>query len=413
MQQELRLQWLFGALQGVAATAAAVVLLWAMLPAVYPPDAPAASDAALVLPGREFAAVVAARAAAEGDSMVVQAMQPAERGEQQIGEAVWRLEQPGLSADDLAQLRLELEGVQPGQEVVLFWRSALAPEQLHYAELGHGPAGVSWLNLGQLDTWQGQLLELAVGVFGEPGPEPLRLRELDFGGYNRYDAAQRVFAEWRRFQPWQQSSANWYAGVPGAALIRPAAAAGLWAAVALVLVLGWHLWRRGPRGTLVVAGLWALLIPWLALDYLWQVQLERQLQETRAQFGALSQAEKHERAIDADLQRYALHLQQILQPLRHQRLFLLHEANQGHNFTRLRLQFRLLPLNIYNYGNTLVAPEHLRPSDLVLLLKPVAGVRYDPARGLLDDGAQQVAATLLDTHPLGSLYRIAEPGHAQ
>jgi len=39
-------------------------------------------------------------------------------------------------------------------------------------------------------------------------------------------------------------------------------------------------------------------------------------------------------------------------------------------------------------------------------------VRYNEARGLLDDGTQQLPATLLDAHPLGSLYRIEESGHA-
>lgn len=411
MQQELRRQCLFGALQGGVAIAMAALLLWALLPVAYPTDAPTAANASLTFPGRDFAAVAAASAGVEGGSSVIQAMQMTGRGEQRIGEAVWRLDQPRPAAGALDQLRLQLEGVQPDQVVILFWRTAAAPEQLFHAELEHHLDGVSWHDLWRSQDWEGELRELTLGVFGPPGSEPLRLRELGFHGINRRSVVTRLLAEWRYFKPWRQSSANRYPGVLGEVLIHPAAAAGLWATLALALMAGWQLWRRDPAGTLAVAGLWCLLLPWLALDYLWQGQLERQLRETRAQFGALTQAEKHSRDVDADLQRYATHLQQSLQPLRNQRLFLLHDATTVHNYARLRLQFKLLPLNIYNYGNTLPAATHVRPGDLVLLLNPVATARYHPARRVLDDGEQQVAATLLDRHPFGSLYRIEVPGH--
>ncbi|MFU8765667.1 MAG: hypothetical protein ACNA7T_14140 [Haliea sp.] len=408
MQQVIRLPWLIGALQGFAALALSALLLWTLLPALYPSGVPVASKVELTLPGRDFAAVVAARAGVEGDSMLVQAMQPAQRGGRQIGEAVWQMQLQGLAADDFAQLRLNLEGVQPGQTVMLFWRSAERSEGMHFAELEYPMDGVSWQNLWRIESWQGELLELAVGVFGLRGPEPLRLQQLSLHGINRASTVQRGLAEWQRFHPWRQSSANRYPGVHGDTLIQPAAAAGLWAGLALLLVAGWQVWRREPRGTLAVAGLWVLLLPWLALDYLWQQQLQRQLQDTRAQFGALSHADKALRDIDPKLQRYAAHLQQLLQPLRHQRLFLLHDADKGHHFARLRLQYRLLPLNVYNFGRRLVPAEYLRPGDLVLLLHPVTEVRYDPLHGLLEDGRQQVAATLIDSDPLGELYRIAE-----
>ncbi|MEQ8803846.1 MAG: hypothetical protein RLP45_17565, partial [Haliea sp.] len=88
-----------------------------------------------------------------------------------------------------------------------------------------------------------------------------------------------------------------------------------------------------------------------------------------------------------------------------QRLFLLHDS-RGHKYQRLRLQFHLLPLNIYNYGSTLLPVGEMRPGDYVLQFGALEGLHYDPASGLLTGNNQRWQALMLSQHELGRLFRL-------
>lgn len=403
-------QWVLGVL---ALHVVAILLTWAALPLLLP-DAVSqqAGTAPLHLRGKDFKAVVAARSRQAGDSIEVLDMQRARRNGVQIGEAVFRTE-PGLAASRFSQMQLRLDGWQDGQKVFLFWRSSNAPDQQRYQELSHDTAGQSWHTLSSTDLWEGDILELAIGVFGQPGPAPLVLHEVALHPGSRSAVFDRLAWEWSRFTPWTQSSTNLYPGALRSAVIQPVTVASLWAVIALLIVLiGAVVLRRSgraPARSIVIAGLASILLPWLAVDLLWQVQLERQLTLTQERYGGLTQMQKHQREADASLQNYAARVRNSLEPTRNSRLFLLNDADSGHSYRRLRLQFHLLPLNIYNFGRQLLPPDRMRPGDHVLLLQPATAVRFDPVRGVLEDSRQGYRAILLDEHAEGRLFRLGTP----
>lgn len=403
-------QWVLGLL---ALHAVAILLTWAALPLLLPDGFSLQTGTdPLHLPGKDFKAVVAARSQRAGDSIEVLDMQPARRNGVQIGEAVFRTE-PGLAASRFSQMNLRLDGWQSGQKVFLFWRSSKASDQQRYQELSHDTDGQSWHTLSSTDLWEGDILELAIGVFGQPGPAPLVLHEVALHPGSRSAVFNRLGWEWSRFTPWTQSSANVHRGPLRAAVLQPVTVASLWAVVALLIVfIGAVVLRRSgraPARSIVIAGLASILLPWLAVDLLWQVQLERQLTLTQEHYSSRTQMQKHQREADASLQNYATRVLDSLEPERSGRLFLLNDADSGHSYRRLRMQFHLLPLNIYNFGKQLLPPGRMRPGDYVLLLQPATAVRFDPARGVLEDSRQRYRATLLDEHPEGRLFRLGRP----
>lgn len=396
----------------------ALALLWLGIPLFYPDDLrPTPAGDTLRLKGEDFRAVVARRAErGEDGSLSILDLQPARRNGAWIGEGVFSadtrsgLDAP-LPAEAFSQLRLHLEGLHPRQQVLLFWRTTTAPTQQRFIKLENLPNGVSWHTLPADDVWEGQILEVAVGVFGRGKPQALTLHSLTLAGTDRSTLAQRALEEWRRFVPWLQSSTNRYDPGRGATIWEPGAAAALWAGLALLILVTWVLLTRGyrsPRGP-VIAGLCSVFLPWLCLDLLWQEQLQQQLTVTRARYAGLDQQAKHQREDDANLQAFAAELQQQLVPLRGKRVFLLNDLDVGHKYHRLRLQFHLLPLNIHNYGRYLLPPGQMRPGDHVLLLEPATTVEFDVVNGLLEDAFFRYRATRLLKHPLGALYRLEPP----
>jgi len=363
----------------------------------------------LHLAGSDFKAVVGAQSRYEGSSAVILEMQPATRNGARIGEAVFRAE-PGLRADRFSQMRLRLNGWHSEQKLFLFWRSSAAPDQQNYRALQHDPAGVSWHTLSDAETWQGDILELAIGVFGPTGTKPLRLHEVALHPTNRSVVIQRSLWDWSRTTPWTQVSANLHSSVRADVLWQPTTAATVWAGCGLVLtLLTYAVTRRFGHGSyqgVVIAGLSVILLPWLMLDLLWQRQLDDRLSAIQQRYGGLTQEQKHQREDDAVLQAYAAGLRELLAPLRGKRLFLLSETQAHHDYRRLRLQYHLLPLNIYNYGDRLLPAGQMRPGDHVLALAPTRTIRYRAQQGWLTDGERQHRAILLDEHPQGRLFRL-------
>lgn len=384
----------------VLALLLAAGLLWAALPQLYP-DWAGGEQAAKprVLPGTDFNPVVAAAAAPEGDALLITRMQE--------GEAVFRAN-PRFNAALYPQLRLHLDGVHPGLRLFLFWRVAEEPAQQRVLQLEHHSDGGRWYSLGDSDLWQGTVIEVAVGAFGEPGPESLRLQEVAFHGATRGALVARMLTEWTSHQPWLLSAMNLQRGIPADALVHPNALAALGATIAL-LVLGVVAGLlRLPRRIVVSGGLLLLFLPWLLLDLLWQGQLNARVATSRELFGGLEQQAKHQRELDAALYNFAQVLRSLVPANPRQRLFLLHNS-RGHNYQRLRLQYHLLPLNIYNFGASLLPPGAMRPGDHVLQLGALEGLRYDPASGVLEDGQQRWQARLLGQHELGRLFRLVRP----
>jgi hypothetical protein len=308
-------------------------------------------------------------------------------------------------------MQLRLAGSQPNQKVFLFWRSASAPDIQNYMELTHDTSGESWHTLANVANWQGQVIELAIGVFGPPGRENLRLMELVFHPTGPGTLWRRLIWEWLRETPWNFASTNAHVAARTDAPVSPTLAASLWSGIGVGLAaLGLLVVRKRSgraREAAVTVGLLAILVPWVGLDYLWQRQLDTRLADIAYRYGGLTQAEKHRREGDAWLQAFADSVRAALEPLRGKRLFLVRDSDKYHDFQRLRLQFHLLPINVFSSGSGAFPAEKTRPGDHILLLGETPGMRFNAARSRLESAGQSVPVTLVMEDPLGRLFRVA------
>lgn len=400
-----RRAWLTGLIAGLTSLGLAAVLLWLALPLVL---SERGSDRRhvdpITLSAGDFSAAPAAPWLAAVD----------ERSDALAGGRVRMIPRAslGLQAENYPQLALSLDSVSTDALVYLFWRTVEAPEAVSFAELEPMGRGMNWFGLSAEDGWVGAVSEVAVATRGGPGRPAPELSELSFYPSSRSTLIKRAWSEWTRFEPWRMSSVNRYPGARGEVFVRPAAAFSVWVALALAILLV-GAWRcQVTRQALVCAMLVVLLVPWVGLDRLWQSQLQHQVQATRDRFGGLTQASKHGREMDADLQRYAARIRDKIPAAADQRLFILHES-RGHNYWRLRLQFHLLPMNIYNFGHRLLPAGEMRPGDYVLVLDPIDGLQFEAECGVLADAEQQWSAVRVDRHPFGRLYRLAERARAQ
>jgi hypothetical protein len=387
-----------GVLIGLGALMLAALLVGALLSQSGPAAAPKADDTppAETFNGRVFSPTRAESSHIEGDAQVIRTM----LGNEGVFSVTTR-----LPLQQYPVIRVDLTGG-ASLRYFLFWRTAEQPEQQFFAPLPGAGRGVSWHAFPDPALWNGTATTVAIGAFGDAAGAPITLRSLGFHGDSRRVRLASVWTLWHAGGSWPASGINRYLGTPlQAEAVFPVAWIGLWAFLATSMAVLWVLWRRAGRRTAITAGLLTIFLPWLLLDRLWQAQLEHQIVLTEAAFGDRTQAEKHAAEADAELQDYAARIRgKLATP--DARVVLLH-ASEGHNYDRLRLQFHLLPANVYNYGSRLLAPGEMRRGDYVLTLSALPEFQYSLRERLLSDGRHVYRARRIDAHPLGSLYLIS------
>jgi hypothetical protein len=366
------------------------------LPRLYP-AAPLPADAQVrEFPGISFTIARGRDTARDGSALVVDALQ---------GRQAAFVHRDFFPAASAPVIEVALSGVHPELTTELYWRTAEAPDTPRFLQLERGAADVTWHLLAGREGWRGQVIELGVVVSGLRAFQPIQLHSLTLQPASRAVLARLLWQDWRLLHPWRQGSTNYYRGAAEHAPLTPVAVASVWMLGALVLVLALARWRRWPPAAAVAAAVLTVMGPWLALDGLWQQKLVEQVTATQQRYGGLAQAEKRRMEDDTGLRRQALELLDALAPIRGKRAFLVHDSS-GHNYHRLRLQYHLLPMNVYNFGATLPDPSSVRPGDHVLLLDEPASVRFDRGRGLLDDGEVTLPAEPMARLRRVSLFRI-------
>ncbi len=399
----LRQAWLLASLAAVASLAAGLFVLWLLLPLAWPQamDGKAASEP-LRLGTEDFRPVMAAAWLSGASTEIL----PAGIDRRQT----LLVAGAEFEAERFGQMALDLRSLPAGASVYLLWREAGTPQTVAAAELRGASRGESWHTLAGRAGWSGTVSGIALVSVSGRQRATMSLSGVSFHAASRRALVDRSLSQWTRFDPWTMASINSYAGARGDVIVHPAAAFAAWSAISLVIFLlaAWRM--RFERSALAGAVLILVFVPWLGLDRLWQAQLEQQLEATQARYGGLSQAQKHQREIDAEIQRYAAHLARILPPEPGHRIFLLHDS-RGHNFWRLRLQFHLLPRNIYNFGSELL-PE-MRSGDHVVVLGEISDIRFDAERGVLSDGEIDRRAQLVDRHSDGRVYRLVGDGSGE
>lgn len=385
-------------LRAVAALLASALLLLGGYAAWHSADSEAIVDEKLIN-GAQLSAVMGT-AKVDGDSLVI-------TNAQQVGgqRRVMVSFQGSLMAADFDSLEYYFRGHHSGLRANLLWSTAATPGQVNKVALHSSPGKSSIVSLANQADWTGEITEFALFFVGEPRSEPLvidRLALLPGGGLQ---ALAGVWSEWSAYRGWKPESINLLHGTIDPIAPSPAIAMAAWGGLSILLLFAWG--QIGRRQYLLSYG-GAILIPWIALDLLWQGQLSTQLDETRYQFSGKSMHEKHLVDIDAGIYSYAKRLKEQVLPASPARIFILHNSID-HNFERLKTQYYLLPHNIYNFGSSWRSKHlgSLRPGDYVLVIGEVPGLPLDAGISKLKWNTQGLRAVFESGDARGRLYGIS------
>ena len=351
-----------------------------------------ASETSLDIAGNEFRPLVFDEGRYEESSSVLVAL---ENGEGILETDVM------LRAAEKPLLRVTVRGMQPSLRMVLYWRVADRPGAVFGVPLQQTRDGSYWFNLQQSADWRGQITTVALGVYGETGHTPFYLDRMSFSPISASAVAATIWDEWTGLRGWSHRSINAIRGVMPTALQYPTPAFAACALIAALLlaVIARFIPIISSLGFAVV-----IMVPWLALDGLWQLELSTQLARTHYQFAGKSMPDKHRAGLSPDLYEYAQHLQQKVMPKVGTRVFLLEDTPRM-TYRRLKLQYFLLPHNIYNYDR-LPRLSSLREGDYILSLGEIPELLFDEGAGQLRWQSFKVPAVRLDSHPLGNVYRV-------
>ncbi|MEZ5501093.1 MAG: hypothetical protein R3E50_00005, partial [Halioglobus sp.] len=260
-----------------------------------------------------------------------------------------------------------------------------------------------WLDLELSPEWRGTVVEIGVFVFATDASDKLSISGLTLHRTGWRGVLASYWSAWTSYRGWSARSINYLYGTADPNALSPVLVAAAWSALAVVL-----LWLAGLLFTGVGGGALAVavVLPWVALDLLWQKELLTQLAHTRAQFSGKTVAEKHLADADSQIYSYIVRLKSAVLPTGPSRIVILHNS-RAHNFDRLKAQYYLLPNNVYNFGK--VPPESgMAYVDYVLVLGEVPGLEFHPLDNTLvwQHGRNALSVELLDSDPLGNLYRV-------
>ena len=146
-----------------------------------------------------------------------------------------------------------------------------------------------------------------------------------------------------------------------------------------------------------------MLIPWLCMDFLWTRDFVHQTHESIQKFRANGHAAKYLEDPDTTLAEHAIDIKKTLGDQDGNRFFIVHPS-LGHNFERLRLQFHLLPLNIYNFGR-FPPINYLREGDFLLIFN-TRRIKYRPKKEMLVWARRRLRVNLVESNDIFSLYKV-------
>ncbi len=308
-----------------------------------------------------------------------------------------------INASDYPFVRVDLEHEHHRQYVYFVWRQASDPGTLHNAMLFWDNEKPVYLNLSNQKAWSGAITELGIDVYGDLREQPLTLKAVDLLPASKATILQNIWSEWTVMRGWTQRSVHQLPGVPEGALVSPTVAAAAWAGLSLSILALLALVLRRP---LWVAAALSIMLPWIAIDLLWQHELDQNLAETKYLYSDKSTHDKHLAERDANLYRYAQHLKSDILPEPGVRIFLLHDSDHQ-TYTRLKFQYYLLPHNLYNYTRY-PNLEQTRSGDYIVVLAEVPGLRYNSKTKQLLWQQQSLPVERLEQSEEGAVYRVTK-----
>lgn len=310
-----------------------------------------------------------------------------------------------LTAESTRYVTAALSHVNPDVQVTLFWRTRSGGETFFTRSLPSGGLGQLTVDMSQNQDWTGYISE--IGLVFQNEHEPLRpvFDGLSFAASGIRPKIASLVSQWTAHRRFDQVSINRLPATFSEEGISPVIAATTLVALAITIC-----------GCLAYAGLKVnyvsyitiALITWIAVDVLWLRQLWVQQQLTQEMFSGMSIEERHLRDVDGLYYQHAMELKREILPLSPARIFIFHDS-WDHNYQRLKMQYYLLPHNIYNFGPIPKAKEHLHPGDYLLVLGDNPRLEYNPTGRFIRWGpGLSVAVSVEHSHPLGKLYKVSK-----
>jgi hypothetical protein len=304
-----------------------------------------------------------------------------------------------LKSTDYPFLNYQISGRHAAEHIYFIWRTAENPDTVHNILLGWSGDRTASAHLGQSPQWKGTITEVGLDVYGDLRDQPPIVRSLSLLPTSRTELIRAIWTEWTSFRLWSQKSAHHLRGTPRLNTLSPTLATAAWAGLALVVAFAITAATRSRKGLPLIL---TLLIPWIALDLLWQNNLSTQLDETRTLYAGKTQHEKHLAGREAMLYKYAQHIKQEVLPEPGVRIFLLHDSVLR-SYRRLKAQYYLLPHNLFNFDK-FPRKNALKPGDYLLVLDEIKGLDFNAETGQLEWRGQQIPVERVDSTPPGALY---------
>jgi hypothetical protein len=386
------------ALLVLAVSALALLLIFFAYTVAQTPDGANLSRSKLIS-GKQLRAVMGT-AQMKGDTLEITALKP-----YKVSHRALVVSRTTFSAGSYPFLKYKINGQHPGLRIYLIWRTAANPRVMSSARLYWNPDKPSVMNLANNIDWEGSIVEVGIDVIGKLRDQPLTLSQLALMPHSWQTAMASVWSQWTAFRGWTGRSINTLQATPDFAALSPVIVMAAWSGAALMLLFGLAALKHDHK--LVSYGA-VIVIPWIALDLLWQSELSTQLEESEFLFGGKTSLGKHLADVDSHIYAHATRLRDEVLPPAGARIFILHNSDDL-NFDRLKTQYYLLPHNIYNYGRTPPTPA-VRPGDYILVLGNIPGLSFRPDQGRLVWGEHEgLSVALSDSDPQGTLYRVNSP----
>ncbi|MEP5568792.1 MAG: hypothetical protein ABJN62_13210 [Halioglobus sp.] len=305
-----------------------------------------------------------------------------------------------LKAADLPFLEYKITGRNPGTTFYLIWRRQENPQEVFNSRIDWAGDHASVSHLANNPDWQGTITEVGLDVYGDLRQQTPIIEYLSLKPSQPSLMARAVWDEWTVFRNWTQRSAHHLRGTLKPPILSPTMAAAAWAGLALLLLF---FVARIKGQSSLTSYIIAVAIPWIALDLLWQSNLSKQLKETKYLFADKTQHEKHMASWEPDLYQYANHLKSKVLPEPGAKIFLL--DNEPHRtYRRLRLQYFLLPHNIFNFDKY-PRTSSIKPGDYLIALGEIEGLQFNSNAGTLNWHGRALPARLLEESTLASVYQ--------
>lgn len=315
-----------------------------------------------------------------------------------------------FSASDFPLFSYQFSGTAEGTQTFLLWRTA-GNQAVFSLPLTWNDDISTTVDLSGNKDWQNTITGIGLYIAGVSSGQRIAIHDLRFQRTSLSSTLASNWSYWTRFRSWDNTSINRLMDNSIAADaspdISPTLAAGIWALLALpVLILLQALTRQITLASYAAV----FLIPWIGVDLLWQANLLQQNVRTNSEFAGKNMREKHSVDIDGPIFIYSQRLLHNALPETPARIFITHSA-RGHNFLRLKLQYYLLPHNVFNYGQE-PPLDSVRPGDYLISLGTTGHLHFDGNSTVSWGEGKSLTVVMLDQDPLGITYRVtAIPEH--